>query len=134
MTTASVKPIPEGFHSLTPYPEVKSAAGLVDFPKQAFGATELLRTTGSMRGMHAEVRIGDSIVMLGRYEGIPSKMPAAIYLYVNDVDAVYRRAIQSDATSMQKPKDQPYGDRNVHAKDPFGNVWYIATHIRDMPM
>ena len=80
--------------------------------KQAFGATELMRTTGSAGGIHAEVRIGDSVVMIGgggAWSG--EAMPAAIYLYMDDVDAVYKRALQAGATSITEPEDQPYGDR-----------------------
>lgn len=128
--TAAVKSTREGFHTVTPYLMVREAARLLDFVKQAFGATELLRTTGSAGGMHAEVRIGDSMVMIGG-AGAPGgePMPAAIYLYLPDVDAVYRRALAAGATSIGEPEDQPYGDRVAGVKDAFGNIWYIATHL-----
>ncbi|MFL5591537.1 MAG: VOC family protein [Ktedonobacteraceae bacterium] len=103
--------------------------------KQAFGAAELLRTTGSAGGIHAEVRIGDSVVMIGgggAWSG--EAIPAAIYLYMDDVDAVYKRALQAGATSITEPEDQPFGDRLAGVKDAFGNVWYIATHIKDVPL
>jgi len=103
--------------------------------KQAFGATELMRTTGSAGGIHAEVRIGDSVVMIGgggAWSG--EAMPVAIYLYMDDVDAVYKRALQAGATSITEPEDQPYGDRMAGVKDAFGDVWYIATHKGDVPL
>ena len=129
----AVKTIPEGFHTVTPYLIVQEAAQLIDFVKQAFEATELSRGTGSAGGIHAEVRIGDSIVMIGgggAWRGEP--MPAAIYLYMDDVDAVYKRALQAGAASLSEPADQAYGDRVAGVKDSFGNVWYIATHIEDV--
>lgn len=126
-----VKPIPKGFHTVTPYLCVKGAAELVDFVKDVFGATELLRTIGSAGGMHAEVKIGDSIIMIGGYPTMPEENPAAIYLYVDNVDELYERALNAGATSITPPQDQPYGDRNAGVKDPFGNVWYIAKHISD---
>lgn len=126
-----VKPIPEGFHTVTPYLCVKGAAELIDFVKEVFGATELFRTIGSAGGTHAEVKIGDSIIMIGGYAAMPEENPAAIYLYVDNVDELYERAIQAGATSITPPQDQPYGDRNAGVKDRFGNVWYIATHISD---
>ena len=133
--TGKVNSIPEGFHTVTPYLMVQEAAQLIDFVKQAFGATELMRTTGSAGGIHAEVRIGDSMVMIGgggAWSG--EAMPAAIYLYMDDVDAVYKRALQAGATSITEPEDQPYGDRMAGVKDAFGDVWYIATHIKDVPL
>jgi PhnB protein len=129
----AVKSIREGFQTVTPYLMVREAAQLIDFVKQAFAATELFRGTGSAGGIHAEVRLGDSMVMIGgagTWNGEP--MPAAIYLYMDDVDAVYKRAIQAGAASLSEPADQPYGDRIAGVKDPFGNVWYIATHIEDV--
>ena len=129
----TVKPIREGFHTVTPYLMVREAAKLIDFVKEAFAATELFRGTGSAGGIHAEVRIGDSMVMIGgagTWNGEP--MPAAIYLYMDDVDAVYKCALQAGAASLSEPADQPYGDRIAGVKDLFGNVWYIATHIEDV--
>lgn len=128
-----VKPIREGIHTITPYLMVPGAANLIEFVKQAFGATELLRGTGSEGGIHAEVRIGDSMLMIGGAEHT-EPMPAAIYLYVEDADAVYQRALQAGAASIMEPADQPYGDRNAGVKDPFGNIWYVATHKEDVPL
>jgi PhnB protein len=129
MTKTAVKPIREGFHTITPYLIVREAAELIDFVKHAFGAEELFRGTGSAGGIHAEVKIGDSIVMLGgggALRGTPT--PTGIHLYVRDADAVYERALQAGATSMHEPVDQDYGDREASVKDLAGNHWYIATH------
>ena len=127
----AVKSIREGFHTVTPYLMVQEAAKLIDFVKETFGATEHFRTIGSAGGIHAEVRIGDSMVMIGgASSGEP--MPAAIYLYMDDVDTVFRRALQTGATSITEPSDQPYGDRLAGVKDPFGNHWYIATHKEEV--
>lgn len=129
MTTTAVKPIREGFHTITPYLIVQEAAELIDFVKQAFGGQELYRGTGSAGGIHAEVRIGDSIVMMGgggAWRGTPT--PTGIHLYVKDADAVYERALQAGATSLGGPVDQDYGDREASVKDLSGNHWYIATH------
>lgn len=131
----TVKPVRERFHTITPYLMVQQAASLIDFVKQAFGATELFRGTGTAGGIHAEVIIGDSMLMIGggrTWNGEP--MPAAIYLYMNDVDAVYKRALQAGATSITEPANQPYGDRLAGVKDAYGNIWYIATHIEDVPL
>lgn len=129
MKNAAVKPMREGFHTITPYLRVPAAVELIDFVKSAFGAQELMRTTGPAGGIHAEVAIGDSIVMIGggaASHGVP--MPTALHLYVPDADAFYERAIQAGAASMHRPIDQPYGDREAGVKDLSGNCWYIATH------
>jgi len=86
---------------------------------------------GSVR--HAEVRIGDSHVMMGEAGGEWTPMPAGIHLYVEDCDAIYRRALQAGGTSLREPADQFYGDRSAGIKDPCGNSWWIATHIEDVP-
>ncbi len=114
--------------SVTLYLTVRRAPELLDFVKKAFGAVEILRGTGSAGGMHAEVRIGSSKVMIGGYAALRAEQPAILHLYVPDADAVYRRAIEAGASSTQAPVDQPYGDREAGVKDPFGNQWYIATH------
>ena len=116
----------EGFHSVTPYFTVKKPAELIDFVTKSFGATELFRTTGSAGGMHAEVKIGDSIVMIGGAEHIP-EMPTAIHLYVPDVDEAYQRALDAGGKSLMEVADQPYGERSGGVEDPNGNRWYIAT-------
>jgi PhnB protein len=131
----TVKPVREGFHTVTPYLIVQEAARLIDFVKQAFEASEHFRGTGSAGGIHAEVQIGDSMVMIGgdgAWSGEPS--PATLYLYVNDVDTVYKRALRAGATSIAEPANQPYGDRLAGVKDAFGNTWYISTHIEDVQL
>lgn len=125
----------EGYTAITPYLTVRRAAELVDFVKEAFGAIEVYRGTGSAGGLHAEVKIGNSMVMIGGYEGVEEK-PAALHYYVEDTDAVYQRALQAGATSMGPPTDHDYGERGASVKDAFGNNWYIATnqgdrHIRE---
>jgi len=130
----SVKPIPEGYHSVTPFLTVTGAAELIEFLKQAFQAREKERVTlpdGSLA--HAEVWIGDSIIMLGEpMGGACVSMPGAFYLYVDDMDAVYRRALEAGATSTMAPADQFWGDRLGAVKDRFGNVWNLATHVEDV--
>jgi len=123
----------EGFHTVTPYLQIQKASELLEFVKQAFGASETFRTPESGAVRHAEVRIGDSMLMMGGFEGMPfDEMPTARHLYVEDADAAYRRALDAGAASLQEPADQPYGDRTAYVKDPFGNVWYIATHKKDV--
>ena len=125
----AVKPIPDGYHSVTPYLMVQGVAALIDFLKQAFGADEVFRMPrpdGAI--MHAEVKIGDSMIMMGEHQ----PMPGSIYLYVNDADAVYQRALQAGATTMMEPGDQFWGDRQAGIKDPVGNFWWIATHKEDV--
>jgi PhnB protein len=128
-----VKPVPEGYHSVTPYLVVKGAAALIDFLKQAFDANEFVRMArpdGTIQ--HAEVRIGDSVVMIGEATSPWEPMPTMLYLYAGDVDAIYQRALKTGATSVQAPADQFYGDRTAAVKDPSGNFWYIATHVEDL--
>ena len=120
------KPIPEGWHSVTPRLVVHDVARLVEFLKQAFGATGDLRTE-----VPSEIRIGDSLVMVSSV-GIREPMPAFLYLYVDDIDATYQRALEAGATSLEEPRDVPYGDRRGMVKDPCGNVWQIATHNEDV--
>ena len=130
----AVKPIPDGYHSVTPFLIVPGAAKLLDFLKQAFEAQELHRLPrpdGTI--MHAEVRIGDSLVMMGEPMGDCQPMFGSLYLYVHDVDVVYKRALQAGATSTSEPADQFYGDRSAGIKDPIGNQWWIATHKEDVP-
>jgi PhnB protein len=128
-----VRPIPEGYQSVIPYLIVEGAAGLLDFVRQAFGAVEherMERDDGSIG--HAEVRIGDSIVMISDGRDPWKPMPAALYLYVPDTDATYRSAIEAGAVSLMEPADQFYGDRNAGVKDPCGNIWWIGTRVEDV--
>jgi PhnB protein len=128
-----VKPIPEGYHNVTPYLTVKGANRLIEFLKRAFGAEEKERfqqPDGTI--MHAELKIGDSIIMLGEANEKWEARPANLYLYVTDTDTTYRRAVETGATSVMEPSDQFYGDRNAGISDPAGNFWWIATHVEDV--
>jgi uncharacterized glyoxalase superfamily protein PhnB len=130
----AVKPIPDGYHTITPYLTVQGVPKLLDFLKQAFAAQEIermMRPDGTIG--HAEVRIGDSVVMTSEACDEWKPMPGAIYLYVNDTDTVYQRALQAGAISTMEPVDQFYGDRSAGVKDPSGNHWWIATHKEDVP-
>ncbi len=129
-----VKPVPDGYHTVTPYLIVKGAAALIDFLKRAFDATQKHRTAmpnGVV--MHAEVRIGDSPVMMGEVPKGWTPQTSSLYLYVPDVDALYSRAIAAGAESVAAPTNQFYGDRMAGVKDPCGNTWWMATHIEDVP-
>lgn len=129
----AVKPIPDGFHSVTSYLLVEDAAGQIDFLKRAFGAEEIeCHKTPDGSIMHAQVKIGDSIVMMGEPRGEFKAMPCMIYLYVNDADATFKRALEAGATSVMEPMDQFYGDRSGGVKDKAGNMWFISTHIEDI--
>jgi PhnB protein len=130
---SNVKPIPEGYHSVTPYLIVDHAAELIDFVQKAFGAEVLFKMAqpdGSVG--HTEVRIGDSMLMISGARGEWKAMPTMIYLYVPDADAVYAKALAAGALSVQPMQDQFYGDRSGGVKDVSGNLWYIATHKEDV--
>jgi PhnB protein len=120
-----------GFRTVTPYLVAEDAPALMDFAKRAFGAEETLRAE-SPSGIHGEVKVGDSMVMIGG--GIPGKKfpgtlhPAALHVYVKDCDTVYKQALATGATSIDEPRDQEYGERSAAVKDRAGNFWYIATH------
>jgi uncharacterized glyoxalase superfamily protein PhnB len=128
-----VRPVPEGYQSVIPYLIVDGAARLLDFVKQAFGAVEherMSRDDGSIG--HAEVRIGDTVVMISDGRDPWKPMPAALYLYVPDTDTIYHRAIEAGATSLMEPADQFYGDRNAGVRDPSGNIWWIGSRVEDV--
>ena len=116
----------ENRRAVTPYLTVHKPAELIDFVTQAFGGIEHFRATGSAGGMHAEVSIGDSVIMIGGAEHI-EPMPTAIHLYVPNVDQAYERALQAGAKSPMPVTDQPYGERSGGVEDAHGNRWYIAT-------
>lgn len=130
----AVKPIPEGYRTVTPYLVVDGADRLIAFLKDAFGAEERFRMpTPDGKIGHAEVRIGDSVVMMGDASaGEMDPMPAMIHLYVEDVDASYRSALDAGASTVREVADQFYGDRSGGVKDPVGNVWWLATHVEDV--
>jgi uncharacterized glyoxalase superfamily protein PhnB len=128
-----VKAVPEGHHTVSSYLVVPGVAKVIEFATQAFGAKEVSvsrRPDGSV--MHAEIKIGDSIVMLG--EGPPGgkNFPGMLHLYLEDVDAVYKRAMEAGGKSIREPVDQPYGDRSGGVEDMCGNQWWISTHIEDV--
>ncbi len=129
----AVKPIPDGYHSVTPFLNVKGCAKLIDFLKAAFGAEEVMRMPGpNNMVMHAEVSIGNSRLMLGEaMQGGPETSSSSFYLYVNDVDSMYKRATGAGATSVSAPADMFWGDRMGTVKDSFGNTWSVATHKKD---
>jgi len=135
------KAIPEGFHTVTPHVTIKDASKAIEFYKKAFGAEEILRMPapdGSI--MHAEIRIGDSPIMIN--EEMPQYdckgpltlggSPIAIHLYVNDADAAFKRATDAGATVAMPLEDMFWGDRYGKVKDPFGHTWTIATHKEDV--
>jgi len=126
--------IPTGHHTVTPYLVVPDAASLILFMERAFDGVVTERATradGTI--MHAEVRIGDSMVMLGEAQPGSRAWPAMIHLYVPDVDTVYGRALEAGATSLRAPEDTYYGDRSAGVEDRHGNQWWIATHVEDVP-
>src|SRR5579862_9290817 len=138
-TTA--KPIPEGYHSATPYLIVKGAAEAIDFYKRAFGATETFRMANPNGGIaHAEIKIGDSVIMLADehpnmgYRGPRSLGGSAvsIMLYVADVDGTFDRAVKGGAKAQRPVANQFYGDRSGTLEDPFGHIWTISTHVEDV--
>jgi len=130
----AVKPIPEGYRSVTPYLIAPGAAKVLDFVKETFDAQEIMRMPGPGGTIgHAEFRIGDSILMISDGGELYPAMPCSLYVYVDDVDATYKRALKAGATSVKEPADQFYGDRSASVKDSCGNLWGIGTHIEDVP-
>jgi PhnB protein len=137
-----VQPVPDGYHTVTPYLIVEGAAQAIEYYRKAFGASELLRMPDPQgRIAHAEIRIGDSVIMLAdEHPEMGHRGPRAlggtgvsILLYLADVDAVFERAISAGGTSRRPVADQFYGDRMGTLEDPFGHVWTIGTHIEDVP-
>ncbi len=131
----SVKPIPEGYHTMTPYLMVKGAAEVIEFTKNAFGAKEIYRTLhddGTVR--HAEILIGDSHLMLSEVMGgrVPSNV--MLYLYVDNVDETYRKAVSAGAKSLREPQNEFYGDRSAGVSDNSGIQWWVATHVEDVSL
>jgi PhnB protein len=137
----AVKPIPEGYHSVTPYLIVRGGSDAIQFYTKAFGAVELFRfpAPGGKIG-HAEIKIGDSPIMLADeypemgYNGPQSigGSPVSLMIYVDDVDTVFNRAVDSGATVKEAVQDKFYGDRAGTVVDPFGHVWHLATHKEDI--
>jgi PhnB protein len=137
----SVKPIPDGYHSVTPYLSIKGAADAIEYYKKAFGAVELFRMAAPDGKIgHAEIKIGDSPIMLAdeypEMEFVSPKTlggsPVGLMIYVDDVDTVYKRSIAAGGQEVKPLQDQFYGDRSGTLKDPFGHVWTVATHKEDL--
>jgi uncharacterized glyoxalase superfamily protein PhnB len=130
----AAKPIPNGYHTVTPYLTVRGAEKVIEFLKQAFGAEmpeEIIkRPDGSI--MHAQVKIGDSRVMIADESEMAKATPSTLYLYVPNVDSVYQLAIKAGGKSVMEPSDMFYGDRSGCVKDPSGNSWFMATHKEDV--
>ena len=127
-----VKPIPDGYHSVTPYLVVDGAAKLIDFARQAFGAEEMFRMPAPQDTIgHAEIRIGDSVVMLADAGPENPPRPANLLLYVDDCDSTYRKALAAGGASEREPTDQFYGDRTAGV-DACGIRWWIHTHVEDV--
>lgn len=132
----AVKAIPDGYRSVTPYLVVEGADKLIDFMRDALGAKERLRMPGPAGVVgHAEMEIGDSVVMLADSASVDNNRVATgmIQLYVEDVDAVYKNALAAGATSEREPTTMFYGDRAGAVRDQFGNTWWISTHVEDVP-
>jgi PhnB protein len=129
-----VKPIPDGFHTITPYLIVDGAEKLIGFMKEAFGAQHdhepTKRPDGSI--MHATLKIGDSMLMVSDASEHAKASPVMLYLYVPNADAAYQRALKAGATSVMEPADQFYGDRSGGVRDAAGNQWFFGTHIEDV--
>lgn len=137
------KPIPDGYHSITPYLILKGAAQGIEFYKKAFGATECMRMPGpDGRIGHAELKFGDSVVMMADESAEmnakgPQSLggtPISILLYVNDVDATVKQAVAAGAQLTRPVENKFYGDRMGSLTDPFGHIWHVATHVEDVPM
>ncbi len=140
---STVKPIPEGFHTATPYLTVRDAASAIEFYKQAFGATETMRLADANGKMvHAEIALGDSPIMISdecpewgnRSPQSFGGSPISIYLYVEDVDAITSQAVAAGGTVCRPVEDQFYGDRVGTLTDPFGHIWIIGTHKEDVSL
>jgi PhnB protein len=131
--TPKVKPIPEGYHTVTPYLMVAGAAKFIDFMVAAFGARkteQMMRPDGSIG--HTELRVGDSVIMLSEANAQMPATPVMLHLYVDDVDAAFDRAVKAGGVVVQKPAVQFYGDRSGGVKEPGGNTIWIATHVEDV--
>ena len=137
---ANVKPIPEGYHSVTPYLIIDGASAAIDYYKKAFGATELFRMDHGGKIGHAELKIGDSPIMLADQNPAMGNVgpqalkgtPVSLMIYVDDVDTIYNRAIKEGGVEIKALQDQFYGDRSGTLKDPFGHIWTVATHKEDV--
>lgn len=129
----AVKPIPDGYSTVTPYLTVDDPGPVIEFLKKAFGAQETFAMRDDKGNIgHAEVKVGSSMVMLGKAHDEWKSRPANFYVYVEDCDATYEKALAAGATSISKPETQFYGDRHGGVTDSQGNNWWIATHVEDI--
>jgi PhnB protein len=132
--TMAVNPIPNGYHTVTPYLVVRGAAKMIEFAKKAFGADivgePMKRPDGTI--MHAQIKIGDSHIMVSDASAQNQPMQSMLYIYVPNVDAVYQRAVAAGGASMMEPMDMFYGDRSGGVKDPTGTQWFIGTRKEDV--
>jgi PhnB protein len=128
MSSTAVR-IPEGFRTVTPYITIAEGDKFIDFLKQTFGAEEVSRHSLAPGRFHAQVRIGDSMLMIGSGASAGSGKPVALHVYVDDCDAAWARAVAAGATSTGEPADRPYGERSGYVIDAFGNHLYIATRL-----
>ncbi len=128
------KPIPDGYHTVTPYLTVRGAAKTIDFLKNAFGAKlshePIRRPDGAI--MHSQVLIGDSRIMIAEESEMAPPTMSTLYLYVPNVDSVYQLAVKAGGKTVMEPMDMFYGDRSGGVRDPSGNTWFIATHKEDV--
>jgi PhnB protein len=132
--TIMAKPIPDGYHAVTPYLTVRGAAKVIEFLKNAFGAKlshdAIRRPDGAI--MHAQVVIGDSRIMIAEESEMAPPTMSTLYLYVANVDSTYQQAVKAGGKTVMEPIDMFYGDRSGGVKDPSGNTWFIATHKEDV--
>src|SRR2546426_5621970 len=130
----NVKPIPKGYGTVTPYLIVDGVPKLIEFLKRAFSAEEKGRMVNEKNGFvrHAEVKVGDSMVMMGDSNFGYNPVSSHLYIYVENVDQVYKRALEAGAVSQLEPTTQFFGDQLASVKDPTGNVWHIATRVKDV--
>jgi PhnB protein len=137
----AVQPVPKGYHTITPYLTVDDAEAAIAFYGRAFGAKERSRMPFGDMIAHAELEIGDSVVMLS--DPFPQFVPKSpkelggtsvgVFLYIDDVDALFKRAVDAGASVNAEPEDQFWGDRYASVSDPFGHSWQLATHVEDVP-
>jgi len=130
----AAKPVPDGYHTVTPYLTVRDAPKVIEFLRRAFGAEiahePIKRPDGTI--MHAQVKIGDSQIMIGEESERAMAAPCTLHLYVPDVDSVFQQAVKAGGSTIMEPMDMFYGDRSGGVTDPSGNRWYIATHKEDV--
>ncbi|MEO8066860.1 MAG: VOC family protein [Flavobacteriales bacterium] len=132
-SVTGITPIPKGYHCLSPFLVLKDIAGFLDFLRNALDV-QVVRTVAEKDGSvtYAEVRLGDSHLLMREPMGQHEPMPASLYFYVPQCDAVYKHVLAAGATSISEPTDRFYGDRNAGVRDKWGNIWWFATHIEDV--